>query len=76
MAGGIYTLPVKGGRAVVYRRRRHSRALADAWSIIDVAIQPVLMAAPFLYLSLTTANGAALTFDVFAYGDVVQPIEG
>lgn len=75
MAGGIYTLPAKGGRAVVSATQTF-QTLADAWSMVDVAVQPVLMAAPFLYLSLTTANGAALTFDVFVYGDVVQPIEG
>ncbi|HWY13706.1 MAG TPA: hypothetical protein VNX86_01035 [Rhizomicrobium sp.] len=60
-AGGFYTAGAKGGTALVAAGQAYSalNAAADWWA----AGTPV-------YLSLTTAQGAAATADVYVYGDV------
>lgn len=74
MAGGVYPLVGKGGTALVAAAQTYT-TLDGPMKFIEVTVTPVLLAAPFLYLSLTTANAAALTLDVYAFGDAVVPLE-
>ncbi len=72
MAGGMYTLPSKAGKIVVPAGTVYT-SLADAWKIHEITVAfGEQSAAPFLYFSLTTANGAALTLDAYVYADVLE----
>jgi CubicO group peptidase (beta-lactamase class C family) len=73
-AGGIYTGGSKTGTALVAASQVYS-----ALSAGNIALEPTIDAtggalffgaAQGLYLSLTTAQGAAATADIFIYGDV------
>lgn len=74
MAGGVYPLIGKAGTPLVAAAQTYT-TLDGPMKFIEVTVTPVLLSAPFLYLSLTTANAAALTFDVYAFGDAVVPLE-
>jgi hypothetical protein len=74
MAGGVYPLVGKAGTPLVAASQTYT-TLDGPMKFIEVTVTPVLLAAPFLYLSLTTANATALTLDVFAFGDAVVPLE-
>lgn len=71
-AGGLYTAASKGGSAIVAAGQAYS-SLTGALLALDCTIALpalVLAAATPLYLSLTTAQGAAATADIDVYGDV------
>jgi hypothetical protein len=71
-AGGIYTAAAKGGTAIVAAGQSYA-ALTGANTALAAAIAA---AGPFAntvpILSLTTANGAALTANVVIWGNVLQ----
>lgn len=72
MQGGIYTLPNKAGDAVVASSQTYVALGNQPYDVMVITPSVALRAAPFLYLSLTTPNGAALTFDVLVYGTVTK----
>lgn len=66
--GGIFTLPGKGGSAIVSVGQSYS-GLTGANTHVNATIQAsttTFTTTPFL--SLSTANGGILTADVFIYG--------
>lgn len=67
-AGGVYTATSKGGTAVVAAAQVYS-ALTTAVKALDVtiAVLDTRIDKP-LYFSLTTAQGAAATADVYVWG--------
>ena len=76
-AGGIYTATSKGGTAVVAAAQAYT-TLTGATLFLDLTLNTsgsanitVKSSIPNLYLSLTTAQGAAATADVYIYGDIV-----
>ena len=76
-AGGIYTAVSKGGTAVVAAAQAYS-TLTGSTLFLDLTLNTsgnanitVKSSIPNLYLSLTTAQGAAATGDVFVYGDIL-----
>lgn len=73
-AGGFYTAAAKGGTAIVANTQVYS-ALTAASKFIDLTLAAILgtdvRTEGTLYLSLTTAQGAAATADVYIYGDVL-----
>jgi len=76
-AGGIYTAVSKGGTAVVAAAQAYS-TLTGSTLFLDLTLNTsgnanitVKSSIPNLYLSLTTAQGAAATADVFVYGDIL-----
>jgi hypothetical protein len=77
-AGGIYTAASKGGSAVVAASQAYSTLTSSAL-FLDLTLNTsssinitVKSSVPNLYLSLTTAQGAAATADVYVYGDILQ----
>lgn len=70
--GGIYTATSKGGTAVVANSQVYS-ALTAATKFVDLTLAAAAttdyQTAAILYLSLTTAQGAAATANVYIYGD-------
>lgn len=72
-AGGVYTATSKGGTAVVAAAQAYS-ALSSAALYTDLTIAAAgkaLLSVSTLYLSLTTAQGAAATADFYVYGELV-----
>jgi len=71
-AGGVYDAASKGGNAIVASSQAYS-ALTTAGAAIYLTIAAFRReaAATKLYLSLTTAQGAAATADVYVYGDAI-----
>jgi hypothetical protein len=71
-AGGIYQAAAKAGSPLVASGQAYS-ALTGALLALDLtlALPSLVLAAGFspLYLSLTTAQGAAATADVYVWGD-------
>lgn len=71
-AGGIYTAASKGGTAVVGALQVYSTLLSSTVSLdltlASGAINSALTAG-ILNLNLTTANGSAVTADVYVFGD-------
>lgn len=71
-AGGIYTAAVKGGTAIVTAAQVYS-ALSAASKFLDLTLIAALgtdiLTVTTLFLSLTTAQGAAATCDFFILGD-------
>lgn len=71
-AGGIYTAASKGGTVVVAAAQAYS-ALTAAGKFKDLTLEAVVgtdvLTATTLYLSLTTAQGAPATGDVYIFGD-------
>jgi len=77
-AGGVYTAASKGGVAVVAAAQAYS-SLTTSALFLDLTLSTsgsasttVKSSIPNLYLSLTTAQGAAATADVYVYGDILQ----
>lgn len=77
-AGGVYTAASKGGVAVVASSQAYS-SLTTSALFLDLTLSTsgsasttVKSSIPNLYLSLTTAQGAAATADVYVYGDILQ----
>jgi hypothetical protein len=77
-AGGVYTAASKGGTAVVASSQAYSSLTASTLfldltlSATGSASTTVKSSIPNLYLSLTTAQGAAATADVYVYGDILE----
>lgn len=73
-AGGVYTATAKGGTALVAAGQVYS-ALTASTKFVDLTLEAVagtdVVTATTLYLSLTTAQGAAATADVYVYGDAL-----
>jgi hypothetical protein len=77
-AGGVYTAASKGGTAVVASSQAYS-SLSASTLFLDLTLSTtgsasttVKSSIPNLYLSLTTAQGAAATADVYVYGDILE----
>jgi hypothetical protein len=73
-AGGIYTDMEKGGDAVVAAGQSFALAGTDLSEMVVATLAPLCATKCFqgpLYLSLTSANGAPATCNVFVYGDVL-----
>ena len=72
-AGGIYTGAAKGGTAIVAAIQTYATLTSPTVSldltIAAAAVNTVLSASPSLFLSLTTAQGAAATADFYFYGE-------
>lgn len=68
-AGGVYTAASKGGSAIVAAGQVYT-ALSSASTMLPLtlAITTSTFTAVTLYFSLTTANGGALTCDVYVVG--------
>lgn len=75
-AGGIYTAASKAGSAIVAAAQVYSALTASskwvALTLAGTALTDVFSDATTLYLSLTTAQGAAATADVYVYGRLFQ----
>jgi len=73
--GGVYTATAKGGTVVVASAQTYSFLTSATLSmdavLTDAATANTLTAAS-LYLSLTTAQGAAATADIMVMGDRLQ----
>jgi hypothetical protein len=71
-AGGIYTSDAKGGSAIVPFTQVYS-ALTGATKYLSLTLAALaltdILTNPFLYLSLTTAQGGAATADIYIFGD-------
>lgn len=69
--GGVYTAASKGGTAIVAAAQTYA-GLTGAGKIQSMTLAAVnltdINTSTTLFLSLSTANGAALTADVFVYG--------
>lgn len=76
--GGIYTAVSKGGVAVVAASQAYS-SLSASTLFLDLTLNAtgsasttVKSSIPNLYLSLTTAQGAAATANFYVYGDILE----
>jgi hypothetical protein len=75
-AGGVYPQISKGGTAIVASGQAYS-GLNASTKFIDLTIASgytsggSILTAKSIYLSLTTAQGAAATADVYVFGDIV-----
>jgi len=72
-AGGIYPAVSKGGTAIVASGQAYS-SLTAAATTLDLTLNAAttsLSNQGAIYLSLTTAQGAAATADVYVFGDVL-----
>ena len=71
-AGGVYDAASKGGNALVANSQVYT-ALSAATKALDLTLALNLRepAGTILYLSLTTAQGAAATADVYVFGDIL-----
>ena len=71
-AGGVYTAPSKGGTAIVVATQVYT-ALTAAAKVLDMTLAAILTTdvrtEAELFFSLTTAQGAAATADIFVFGD-------
>jgi hypothetical protein len=71
-AGGFYSAASKGGTVIVGTGQVFTALSAVTKFIaLTLALTTDSLAAQTLYLSLTTANGSALTADVYIYGFVL-----
>jgi hypothetical protein len=71
--GGVYDAASKGGNAIVASSQAYS-ALTAATRALDLTLALNLRepAGTSLYFSLSTAQGAAATADVYVFGEVLQ----
>ena len=76
-AGGVYTAASKGGTAIVAAAQAYT-SLTASTLFLDLTLSAtgnasttVKSSIPNLYLSLTTAQGAAATADAYVYGDIL-----
>lgn len=71
-AGGIYSATAKGGSAIVAATQLYTALTAATVTLgLTLAITTTSFNANTLYLSLTTANGSAITCDLYVYGDAL-----
>ena len=71
--GGVYTALSKGGTAVVANTQVFSSLTTPVKAVdLTLANTDAEVAATQLYLSLTTAQGAPATADIYVFGDVFQ----
>jgi hypothetical protein len=69
-AGGVYTSSAKGGTQIVANSQLYT-SLSSATKYLDATLHADTATTTYsgsLYLSLTTAEGSALTADVYVYG--------
>lgn len=66
-AGGVYTATAKGGTAIVAAGQVYS-GLVAATDVVSGTMAATPTVTGSVYLSLTTAQGAAATADVFVFG--------
>lgn len=71
MQGGIYTLANKGGDQVIPATQIYDALGNTTTSMLVLSPTTAIRSTPYLFFSLTTANGSAITFDVFIYGYVL-----
>ena len=76
ITGGIYTYINKGGEQVVPAAQTYTALTAGEYNSLVLTPTEVVRAAPYLYLSLTTPNAAAVTFDIYVFGRVLEGVEG
>ena len=76
MQGGVYTKLGKTGRAIVPATQLFTALNGPKATLTVDFTDPVVMRAPWLYFSLTTAQGAALSLSMRVYGDVVDALPG
>lgn len=75
--GGVYTAASKAGSAIVANSQVYSALTSSvkyvALTLASIALTDVFNAATqSLYFSLTTAQGAAATADIYVYGRLFQ----
>lgn len=74
-AGGVYDAASKAGNALVAATQLYA-ALTGATKSLDLTLAApalgALQSAATLYLSLTTAQGTAMTADVYIYGELLS----
>lgn len=76
MVGGIYTNLSKGGQQVVAASQAYTALSDTPYNALILTPTEAIRAAPYLYLALTTPNGAPVTFDVLVFGKVIKSIKG
>jgi hypothetical protein len=69
-AGGVYPAASKGGTAIVASGQVYT-ALTTAAAAVDLTLASALRGTAAPILSLTTAQGAAATADVYVFGDLL-----
>jgi hypothetical protein len=69
-AGGFYTATAKGGTPIVSSVQVYS-ALTAALAFLDTTLASLtsVLTGSSIYFSLTTAQGAAATADIYVWGD-------
>lgn len=72
--GGVYTAPAKGGTAIVAAGQSYAPlSTAAKWMDLTLAAAVLtgtdILTATTIYLSLSTAHGAAATADVYVFGE-------
>lgn len=74
-AGGFYTAASKGGTTVVAASQAYT-ALTGSTKWVDLTLASGVtgdtLTAGTLYFSLTTAQGAAATADIYIFGDLLN----
>jgi len=75
-AGGFYTAASKGGAKLVETTQLYT-ALSAATKFVDTTLLTIattdIVTSAQLYMALTTANGSAMTCDVYVYGEILEP---
>ena len=67
-AGGVYTAAAKGGTAIVASGQAYSTLVAATDVLAATMAATPTVSGGTIYLSLTTAQGAAATADIFVFG--------
>lgn len=72
-AGGVYTAAAKGGTALVAAAQAYASLTTPA-KVLELTMQnnADALTTTSVFLSLTTAQGAAATADVYIYGEVLN----
>lgn len=71
-AGGVYSATAKGGSAIVAAGQVYTTLTATTVTLaLTLAITTTSFNVNTLYFSLTTANGSAITCDIYVYGDAL-----
>jgi len=72
MKGGVYTLPGKAGQVLVPATQGYD-TLAEPVDFNEVEVSTgEISTAPFIYVSLTTANPSPIEMEVHVIGDVLR----
>ena len=67
-AGGVYTTTAKGGTAIVEAAQVYTALTGTATDLATLTMAATPTVTSSIYLSLTTAQGATATADVFVFG--------